>query len=75
MEQANAGIFIQPEVPAELAKAVMRLAADPALREFLGRNGRQHVLQHFSRQRTARLYLDLLQEMLGDAEHCAATAA
>jgi colanic acid biosynthesis glycosyl transferase WcaI len=75
MEQANAGIFIQPEDPAELAKAVTRLAADPALREFLGRNGRQHVLQHFSRQRTARLYLDILQEMLGDAEHCAATAA
>jgi colanic acid biosynthesis glycosyl transferase WcaI len=75
MEQANAGIFIQPEDPAELAKTVVRLAADPALREFLGRNGRQHVLQHFSRQRTARLYLDLLQEMLEDGQHCAATAA
>ena len=31
MEQANAGIFIQPEDPAELAEAIMRLAADPAV--------------------------------------------
>jgi colanic acid biosynthesis glycosyl transferase WcaI len=75
MEQANAGIFIQPEDPAELADAVIRLAADPALRESLGRNGRQHVLQHFSRRQTATAYLDLLHDLLGESQPCAAAAA
>ena len=65
MEQANAGIFIRPEDPVALVDAVMRLAADPALRESLGRNGRQHICHYFSRQDTAKLYLDVLQDLLG----------
>jgi colanic acid biosynthesis glycosyl transferase WcaI len=64
MEQANAGIFVTPEDPAALAEAVMRLAADPALCESLGRNGRQHVIRYFSRQHTAKVYLDVLQDLL-----------
>jgi putative colanic acid biosynthesis glycosyltransferase WcaI len=75
MEQANAGIFITPEDPSALAEAVMRLAADPALCESLGRNGRQHVLQHFSRQHTAKLYLDVLQDLLERGHRCAPVAA
>jgi glycosyltransferase involved in cell wall biosynthesis len=75
MEQANAGIFIQPEDPAALAEAVTDLAADPALRELLGRNGRQHVLHYFSRQHTAKAYLDVLQNLLGTGQRCAAAAA
>jgi putative colanic acid biosynthesis glycosyltransferase WcaI len=75
MEQANAGIFIQPEDPAALAEAVTDLAADPALRELLGRNGRQHVLHYFSRHHTAKAYLDVLQNLLGTGQRCAAAAA
>jgi colanic acid biosynthesis glycosyl transferase WcaI len=74
MEQANAGIFIHPEDSSELAEAVVRLAADPALRESLGRNGRQHVLQYFSRQYTAKVYLDILQNLLAEGQHWTATA-
>jgi colanic acid biosynthesis glycosyl transferase WcaI len=75
MEQANAGIYVTPEDPAALADAVLRLAADPVLRESLGRNGRQHVLQYFSRQQTARLYLDVLQDLLERGQRCATVAA
>jgi colanic acid biosynthesis glycosyl transferase WcaI len=75
LEEANAGIFITPEDPAALADAVMRLADDPALRESLGRNGRQHILQYFSRQHTAKVYLDVLQDLLGKGQPCAAAAA
>ncbi len=75
LEQANAGIFIQPENPAQLAEAVMRLAAEPELRDSLGRNGRQHVLQHFSRRHTASAYLDVLQDLLGEDQRQAAAAA
>ena len=75
LKQANAGIFITPEDPAALANAVMQLANDPALRESLGRNGRQHVLQCFSRQHTAKEYLDLLQNLLERGQRCAPAAA
>ena len=75
LEEANAGIFITPEDPAELADAVIRLATDPALCESLGRNGRQHILHHFSRQDTAKQYLDILQDLLARSEQRAAVAA
>jgi glycosyltransferase involved in cell wall biosynthesis len=75
MEQANAGIFVTPQDPAALAEAILRLAANPALRESLGRNGRQHVLHYFSRQHTADIYLDLLHSLLGTRERGAAAAA
>jgi colanic acid biosynthesis glycosyl transferase WcaI len=74
MERANAGIFVPPEDSAELADAILRLAADPALRESLGRNGRQYVLQHFSRQQTAEVYLDVLQDLLARDQHSVAAA-
>jgi glycosyltransferase involved in cell wall biosynthesis len=75
LEQADAGIFIQPENPAHLAEAVMRLVVNPALGESLGRNGRQHVLRHFSRRHTASTYLDVLQNLLGEGQRDAAVAA
>jgi glycosyltransferase involved in cell wall biosynthesis len=75
MEQANAGLFVTPESSAELADAILRLAADPALRESLGRNGRQHVLHYFSRQHTAEVYLDVLQDLLAREQHRVAAAA
>ena len=75
MEQANAGIFITPQDPTALVEAVIRLASDPALRESMGRNGRQHILHYFSRQDTAKLYLDVLQDLLERGERRAAAAA
>ncbi|MGB6679070.1 MAG: glycosyltransferase family 4 protein [Terriglobales bacterium] len=74
MERANAGIFVTPESSAELAEAILRLAADPALCESLGRNGRQYVLQHFSRQQTAEVYLDVLQDLLARDQPSVAAA-
>jgi colanic acid biosynthesis glycosyl transferase WcaI len=75
LERANAGIFVTPEDPAALAEAVLQLAADPGLRESLGRNGRQHVLQYFSRQHTAKVYLDVLQGLLERDQRYASVAA
>lgn len=66
LEEADAGICIEPENSSELAQAVLRLFGDQELREKLGRNGRRHVLQHFSRRQTAMAYLDLLGGLLGE---------
>ena len=70
VEEAQAGIFVEPENAADLAQAVIRLAADPGLRESLGRNGRRHILQKFSRPHTAQVYLDVLERLTGkDQRH------
>jgi glycosyltransferase involved in cell wall biosynthesis len=75
MERANAGIFIAPEDPAALAEAVMRLATNPALCESLGRNGRQHIVRYYARRDMAKVYLDLLQDLLMREERRTAAAA
>jgi len=64
IEEAHAGIFIRPENVSDLTEAVVRLASDPELRDSLGRNGRQHILQHFSRAQTARTYIQVLETLL-----------
>lgn len=74
LEEARAGICIEPENPSELAQAVLRFAANEQLRETLGRNGRRHVLQHFSRQRTAMAYLDVLHALMAEEKPQAAAA-
>src|SRR5712692_1770754 len=65
IEEAQAGIFVEPENAANLAQAVTRLAAEAGLRESLSRNGRRHILQRFSRRHTARAYLDVLENLIG----------
>jgi len=64
LEKAAAGSYAEPESPSELANAVMRIARDPALGKSLGRNGRRYVLENSTRQRTARTYLDVLEDLL-----------
>lgn len=64
VEQAQCGICIPPEDPHALAAAIRTLYADPALRERLGRNGRGHVVQHYTRQAVARQYHELLTSLV-----------
>jgi len=64
VEDAQAGIFVEPENATDLAQAVARLATDAGLRESLGRNGRRHILQRYSRQRTAKIYLEVLESLV-----------
>jgi len=60
VEQAQCGLCVEPENPHALADAILALYADPSLREHLGRNGRQHVVQHYTRQVVAQQYHELL---------------
>jgi glycosyltransferase involved in cell wall biosynthesis len=62
---AEAGVFIEPENAAELARAVVRLADDGALRGRLGANGRRFVEQHFDRRVLARRYVEVFHQRLG----------
>jgi glycosyltransferase involved in cell wall biosynthesis len=75
VQDAQAGLFFQPEDKPGLAQAILSLAANPQLRELMGRNGRRYALRHFSREHTAGLYLQLLQDMLGESSRPRSAAA
>ena len=67
VEEANAGIAIEPENAEALTQAIIQLAADRELRTTLGQNGREHILQNFSRGRTAEKYIQVLQRVVEKA--------
>lgn len=60
---ANCGLWLPPEEPAALARAIRRLCGDPALRDRMGRNGRRHVETYYTRQAVARQYAALLERL------------
>jgi len=64
LRRAGAGVAVPPEDPAALARAVLELQADPALRAELGHKGRAFVQAHSSRQGFARQLEQLLQGLL-----------
>jgi glycosyltransferase involved in cell wall biosynthesis len=60
LESAHAGISIEPGNSDALCDAVLQLKQNRALREALGRNGREYILQNLSREKTAADYLEVL---------------
>jgi glycosyltransferase involved in cell wall biosynthesis len=51
------------------------LSQNPALREEMGRGGRRHILAHYSRQRTAETYIDVLNALLKRTPRAGSAAA
>ncbi len=64
VEQANAGIVIEPENADALVQAINQLAENLELGTALGQNGRAYILQNFSRGSTAEKYIDVLSTLL-----------
>jgi glycosyltransferase involved in cell wall biosynthesis len=64
VEDAGAGLAIEPENPAALVRAIQQLSADRELCTILGQKGREHILRHFSRARTAEKYIDVLRNLV-----------
>jgi glycosyltransferase involved in cell wall biosynthesis len=60
LEQANGGIYVQPEDPATLADAIRKLSDDPSLRRELGENGSRYVFAHYDRTEIAQRFANLL---------------
>jgi len=75
LEQAQAGICMEPENVSALVQAILRLTRNAGLRNTLGNNGRRYIVQHLSREYTARVYIDVLHELLGNAPNARAAAA
>jgi len=63
VEEAGAGIFVEPEDSSALADVVHVLAADAERRRRMGISGREYVVSHLSRERTAESYIEVLQTL------------
>jgi glycosyltransferase involved in cell wall biosynthesis len=64
LEQAQAGIAIEPENALRLIDAIQRLASDSDLRKIFGSNGRRYIVENYSRDRTAREYIAVLERVV-----------
>jgi len=64
LEEARAGIVIEPENRDALVQAIVKLAGEASARQDLGANGRQYVLERCSREKTASGYIIVLEELL-----------
>jgi colanic acid biosynthesis glycosyl transferase WcaI len=65
LEEARAGLAIEPENSAALANAICYLAANREIAREMGRSGREHIVRKFSRRHTAEKYVRMLEQMLG----------
>lgn len=60
VEQASAGITIEPENARQLATAVEKLADSPRMAREFGQSGRRYVVDHFDRAALAKMYETVL---------------
>lgn len=66
-DDAQAGVFAEPENPEALAAAIIRLADDPALRSRLGENGARWVRANASREQLAARYVEQLRSLVSES--------
>jgi len=63
VEEAGAGVFVEPGNDTALAEAVRRLSGDPGTLSDMGRNARRYVVEHFDRNRQASGFVALIHEV------------
>lgn len=64
INEASAGIAIEPENDGALAAAIHSLKANTEKGREFGQRGREYILQNFSRSRTAEKYIQILQPLI-----------
>jgi putative colanic acid biosynthesis glycosyltransferase WcaI len=67
MRQADAGLCIMPEDPAEICAAVLQLMDDRGAARCMGLRGRSYVAHHFARESRARQLSDLLETLVSQS--------
>ena len=63
VQDADCGVWVPPENPHSLAKAIQSLKKQPELLKRLGANGRQYVCENFDRKILTRHYHQLLHQV------------
>ena len=64
VEEAHAGVWVEPENSGALVRAICSLAEDPDQRQQMGRSGRRYIVERLSREQTARTYIGELEELI-----------
>lgn len=64
VEEANAGLYIEPENPEDFAEKVLMYLENPELAQLHGRNGHAHARQFFDRECLALKYLEHIENMV-----------
>ena len=64
VETADAGVFVEPENPADFANKVRFYLDKPALLKRQGENGYLYARQHFDREKLALQYLERVYECI-----------
>jgi glycosyltransferase involved in cell wall biosynthesis len=64
LQEAGAGLVVEPENADALVSAINHLAANRELARELGEKGRAYILQKYSRSSTARKYIEVLQGVI-----------
>ena len=64
IEDAQAGLFIEPENTDALVQRIDQLHRDRGLREALGSGGRKYIVERLSRQSTAKRYIEVLESVV-----------
>ena len=60
LRDPSVGVLVEPENPAAMSEAIMRLLDHPDLREEMGRRARAHIVSHYA----SDLVLEMLRELL-----------
>jgi glycosyltransferase involved in cell wall biosynthesis len=63
VEEAGGGVFVEPENSRDLVKAVLDLAQNSERRRTMGVGGRQYIVNKLSREKTARDYITVLEQL------------
>jgi len=63
VEEAGAGVFVEPENSRALVNTILDLRSRPDDRCQMGARGRHYIVNQFSRERTAQDYITVLEEL------------
>ena len=63
VEEANAGIVVEPENSRALVQAIRSIEANRGTGKTLGENGRKYIVERFSRASTAEKYIEVLHQL------------
>lgn len=61
VEEARAGIFVEPENTDQMAEMILTLYRHPELCDQYGKQGREYVVKNFSRESLAHRYMEVLE--------------
>ncbi len=67
IEDGREGLLADPVNPRDLAEKMRRLVEDPALRQEMGRLGREKVLANFTTEKVADQILKVYEDVLSEA--------